>query len=83
MKTEDQAQRFGGAAGSWYDPCYHLACDTLQTVLTAPPEGRGSPASKPGDAAAMRGGGVRSIDSLADAAAHAAWYLGTRADPLG
>ena len=83
VKTDDQAQRFGGAAGSWYDPCYHQACDTLQTVLTAPPEDAGLAGLEPGDAAAMRGGGVRSLDSLADAAAHAAWFLGTRADPLG
>ena len=83
VKTEDQAERFGGAAGSWYDPCYHAACDTLQTVLGAPPEDAGLVGLEPGDAAAMRGGGVRSIDSLADAAAHAAWSLGTREDPLG
>ena len=83
VKTAAQAQRFGGAAGSWYDPCYHLACDTFQTVVTAPPEGQGLPGLEAGDAAAMRGGGVRSIDSLADAAAHTTWYLATRERPLG
>ena len=83
VKTEDQARRFGGAAGSWYDPCYHLSCDTFETVTTAPPEGQGLAGLQPGDAAAMRGGGVRSIDSLADAAAHATWYLATRENPLG
>ena len=29
-----QEQWYGGAAGSWYDPCYHQICDNLMTVLT-------------------------------------------------
>ncbi|MGH8776231.1 MAG: M20/M25/M40 family metallo-hydrolase [Jiangellaceae bacterium] len=27
VKTEEQAQAYGGAAGAAYDPCYHLFCD--------------------------------------------------------
>jgi Zn-dependent M28 family amino/carboxypeptidase len=29
IKTAEQADVFGGAAGSQLDPCYHLACDTF------------------------------------------------------
>lgn len=29
IKTEEQAAIYGGTAGEQYDPCYHLACDTI------------------------------------------------------
>jgi Zn-dependent M28 family amino/carboxypeptidase len=32
IKTPEQAAVFGGVAGSQYDPCYHLACDTFDNV---------------------------------------------------
>ncbi len=32
VKTEEEAERFGGTAGEPYDPCYHQACDTLSNV---------------------------------------------------
>ncbi|HLK95004.1 MAG TPA: M28 family peptidase [Nocardioidaceae bacterium] len=32
VKTEEQAAIWGGTAGDWFDPCYHLACDTLENV---------------------------------------------------
>lgn len=31
-KTDDQAIKFGGEAGTAYDPCYHQACDSLANV---------------------------------------------------
>jgi Zn-dependent M28 family amino/carboxypeptidase len=31
-KTPEHAQLYGGRAGSPYDPCYHQACDRLDTV---------------------------------------------------
>ena len=34
VKTAEQEKIYGGAAGSWYDPCYHQICDNLMTVLT-------------------------------------------------
>ena len=34
VKTAEEEQIFGGAAGSWYDPCYHQICDNLSTVFT-------------------------------------------------
>ncbi|KAJ3093424.1 hypothetical protein HDU96_002294 [Phlyctochytrium bullatum] len=32
LKTEEQAKKWGGTPGIPYDPCYHQACDTLDTV---------------------------------------------------
>ena len=37
VKTAEQEAVYGGAAGSWYDPCYHQLCDNLITVLTGVP----------------------------------------------
>lgn len=31
-KTPEQAARYGGTAGEWYDPCYHQACDDIGNV---------------------------------------------------
>ncbi len=31
-KTAEQAQRFGGTVDAPYDPCYHQACDRIDTV---------------------------------------------------
>jgi Zn-dependent M28 family amino/carboxypeptidase len=32
VKTPEEAAIFGGTAGELYDPCYHLACDTLDNT---------------------------------------------------
>jgi Zn-dependent M28 family amino/carboxypeptidase len=32
VKTEEEAQLWGGEAGVAYDPCYHQACDTLDNI---------------------------------------------------
>ncbi|KAJ3266108.1 hypothetical protein HDU77_002595 [Chytriomyces hyalinus] len=32
IKTEAQWKKFGGTPGIPYDPCYHLACDTLENI---------------------------------------------------
>ena len=37
VKTAEEAAIYGGAAGSWFDPCYHQLCDNLITVLTGVP----------------------------------------------
>jgi Zn-dependent M28 family amino/carboxypeptidase len=34
IKSEEQAQVFGGVAGEAYDRCYHQACDTISNVNT-------------------------------------------------
>lgn len=32
IKTEEEADMFGGVAGDWYDPCYHQLCDDIDNV---------------------------------------------------
>jgi len=32
IKTAEQQEIWGGTAGDQYDPCYHLACDTIDNV---------------------------------------------------
>ncbi|WP_229072602.1 M28 family metallopeptidase [Actinoplanes sp. DH11] len=32
VKTEEQAQEYGGTAGEAYDPCYHQACDDISNI---------------------------------------------------
>lgn len=34
IKTAAQAATYGGTAGAPYDPCYHLACDTMTNLST-------------------------------------------------
>jgi Zn-dependent M28 family amino/carboxypeptidase len=78
VKTEEQAATYGGAAGSWYDPCYHQPCDTFNTVVNQPPvDAPGlEEGSEAADAALMAGNGRRGLGQLADGAAHATWTLG-------
>ena len=89
-KTEEQAAIYGGAAHSWYDPCYHQLCDNLMTVLTGVPpleaEGLAFYLDNPTDAdkkAAMAGGSLKSLKELGGAAAYAVWYFSTVRDPFG
>jgi Zn-dependent M28 family amino/carboxypeptidase len=35
IKTEEEAEIFGGTAGAPYDACYHQACDTITNLSTA------------------------------------------------
>ena len=82
VKTEAQVALYGGDAGSWFDPCYHQACDTLDTVLGKPPaDADGLP--DPAGANAMRGGGAEALDQMADAAAHTTWVMAKTENPLG
>ena len=92
VKTANQERIFGGDAGSWYDPCYHQACDDLTTVLTGVPpleaEGLAVDVEEPTDgdkaiaAQKMRGGSRRSMQELGAAAAYATWYFSSVRDPL-
>lgn len=93
VKTPEQEQIYGGSAGSWYDPCYHQACDNILTVFTGIPslEAQGlnsedeTPTNEEKQAAAvkMRGGGLRSLDELSDAASYAVWYFSSARRPFG
>ena len=93
VKTPAQERVYGGDAGSWYDPCYHQACDDITTVLSGVPpldaEGLAADIEEPTDgdkataAQKMRGGARRSQVELGGAAAYATWYFSSVADPFG
>jgi Zn-dependent M28 family amino/carboxypeptidase len=93
VKTENQERIFGGDAGSWYDPCYHQACDDITTVLTGVPplDATGlavdiedaTDTDKAVAAQKMRGGARRSMVELGAGATYATWYFSTVSDPFG
>jgi Zn-dependent M28 family amino/carboxypeptidase len=84
MKTEEEEAIYGGAPGSWYDPCYHQACDTFGTIVYEPPlDAAGlEVGSEAADAAQMRGNGPIGLGQLADGAADATWTLARSQSPL-
>jgi Zn-dependent M28 family amino/carboxypeptidase len=95
VKTPNQERIFGGDAGSWYDPCYHQACDDLTTVLTGVPPldatglavdiplAQRTDADRAVAAQKMRGGSRRSMRELGAAATYATWYFSSVGDPFG
>ncbi|WP_053226731.1 M28 family metallopeptidase [Solirubrobacter soli] len=84
VKTAEQEQIYGGAAGAWYDPCYHQICDNLQTVISGVPpitadgfteEGVfPENAAKKAAARKMKGGALRSLKELSGAASYGVYY---------
>ena len=90
VKTPEQEAVYGGAAGSWYDPCYHQLCDNLITVLTGVPpldaEGlapEGDDAAKRAAQRKMAGGAIKSLSELSGAASYAVYYFAASKDPFG
>jgi hypothetical protein len=59
IKTPAQVTTYGGVAGEQYDPCYHEACDTFDSVFSFP---TGVPGANLGD---------KALDEMSDGAAHA------------
>jgi hypothetical protein len=90
VKTAEQQAIYGGAAGSWFDPCYHQLCDNLITVLTGVPPLDAEGLAPEGDAAAKRaaqrkmaGGAIKSLRQLSGAASYAVYYFGASKHPFG
>ena len=90
VKTPEEEAVYGGAAGSWYDPCYHQLCDNLITVLTGVPALDADGLAPNGDEAAknaaqrkMAGGAIKSLTELSGAASYAVYYFGASKDPFG
>lgn len=89
VKTAEEAAVYGGAAGSWLDPCYHQICDNLITVLTGVPpldaEGlapEGTEADKRAAQRAMAGGAIKSLTELSAAASYGVYYFAASKDPF-
>ena len=89
-KTAEEEAVYGGAAGSWYDPCYHQLCDNLITVLTGVPPLDAEGLAPDGDDAAksaaqrkMAGGAIKSLSELSAAANYAVYYFAASKDPFG
>jgi Zn-dependent M28 family amino/carboxypeptidase len=95
VKTPAQEAVYGGDAGSWYDPCYHQACDNLVTVLTGVPpwnavddggaEGLDgdTDAERQANALKLAGGALKGYEEMAGAASYATWYFSNVNDPFG
>ena len=87
VKTAEEAAVYGGAAGSWFDPCYHQLCDNLITVMTGVPaldaEGLapgGTEAEKHARSGRWRGS-IKSL-TLSAAASYAVYYFAASKDPF-
>ena len=90
VKTPEEEAIYGGAAGSWYDPCYHQFCDNLITVFTGVPPLDADGLAPEGDEAAKRaaqrkiaGGAIKSLTELSGAASYAVYYFAASKDPFG
>ena len=95
VKTANEERVFGGDAGSWYDPCYHQACDDITTVLSGVPpldaEGLAvdipaatrTDADRAVSAQKMRGGSRKSMIELGAGATYATWYFSSVKNPFG
>jgi Zn-dependent M28 family amino/carboxypeptidase len=81
IKTAAEAATYGGAAGVWYDPCYHQDCDTLSTVTGRPPADADGMLGKSPTLLPV-GNGLVSLDQLADGVAHATWTLANSTSAL-
>ncbi len=79
-KTPEQAAVFGGVAGEQYDPCYHEACDNIDTVTGQPPADtmnvfETDPVLAQQQANSLRGNALKSLREMSGAVTHAVWYF--------
>jgi Zn-dependent M28 family amino/carboxypeptidase len=86
-KTAAQVAVFGGVAGEQYDPCYHEACDNIDTVTGQPPASTmNSFATDPilaqQQANALNGNALKSLREMSGAVTHAVWFFATHRDVL-
>jgi Zn-dependent M28 family amino/carboxypeptidase len=87
LKTAAQVAVFGGVAGEQYDPCYHEACDNIDTVTGQPPASTmNSFATDPilaqQQANALNGNALKSLREMSGAVTHAVWFFATHRDVL-
>jgi Zn-dependent M28 family amino/carboxypeptidase len=86
-KTQAQVAVFGGVAGEQYDPCYHEACDNIDTVTGQPPASTMNvfgtdPALAQQQADSLNGNALKALGEMSGAVTHAAWYFANTRDVL-
>ena len=79
-KTPEQVAVFGGVAGEQYDPCYHEACDNIDTVTGQPPASTMNvfatdPVLAQQQADSLNGNALKSLREMSGAVTHAVWYF--------
>ena len=79
-KTPEQVAVFGGVAGEQYDPCYHEACDNIDTVTGQPPADtmnvfETDPVLAQQQADALNGNALKSLREMSAAVTHAVWFF--------
>jgi Zn-dependent M28 family amino/carboxypeptidase len=83
-KTPEEVAIYGGVAGEQYDPCYHEACDNIDTVTGQPPadtmnvyEQDPTPANlaiAQQQADSLNGNALKSLREFRGALDHALWF---------
>jgi len=86
-KTPEQVEVFGGVAGEQYDPCYHEACDNIDTVTGQPPADTMNvfdtdPVLAQSQADSLNGNALKSLSEMSGAVTHAVWYFARIKDTL-
>jgi Zn-dependent M28 family amino/carboxypeptidase len=86
-KTAEQVAVFGGVAGEQFDPCYHEACDNIDTVTGQPPASTmeafaTDPVLAQQQANSLRGNALKSMREMSGAVTHAVWYFARAKDAL-
>src|ERR671924_1498791 len=78
-KTPEQVVVFGGVAGEQFDPCYHEACDSVDTVTGQPPASTmetfaTDPVLAQQQADSLNGNALKSLREMSGALDHALWF---------
>jgi Zn-dependent M28 family amino/carboxypeptidase len=86
-KTPEQVAVFGGVAGEQFDPCYHEACDNIDTVTGQPPADTmetfaTDPVLAQQQADSLNGNALKSLREMSRAVTHAVWFFATKRNVL-
>jgi len=78
-KTPAEVAIYGGVAGEQYDPCYHEACDNIDTVTGQPPADTMNsfptdPVLAQQQADSLNGNALKSLREFRGALDHALWF---------
>ena len=87
-KTAEQVALYGGVEGEQLDPCYHEACDNIDTVTGQPPAETMNtfptdPALAQEQANALQGNALKALREMSGAVTHSVWYFGQNRRPVG